>query len=170
MNSNQRYHGHLKRFFPLAGVAMLLWWRWRPFRIEVEGESMTPTLEPGDWLVAIRVRQVRPGMLVVVEHPERPGYEMVKRVAAAPGDRIGDRTLGPDEYWVTGDNEEASTDSRRFGTVSSASICGQVLFRYLPTIRLTAGGVGGFRSSYRRRQLHRGKGEGSPEPPIGPRE
>jgi signal peptidase I len=133
-----RYHGHLKRFFPLAAVAMLLWWRWRPFRVEVEGESMTPTLEPEHWLVAVRVRRVHLGMLVVVEHPERPGYEMVKRIAGVPGDRVRDRTLGSDEYWVVGDNEDASTDSRQFGTVSMDAIRGRVLVQYWPTIRFKA--------------------------------
>jgi len=95
---DQRYHGHLKRFFPLVAAAMLVWWRWRPFRVEVEGESMSPTLQPGDWLIAIRTRSVRSGALVVVEHPHRPGYEMVKRVAAVPGERIADGLLGPNEY------------------------------------------------------------------------
>jgi nickel-type superoxide dismutase maturation protease len=133
-----RYHGHLKRFFPLAAAAMLLWWRWRPFRVEVEGESMTPTLEPGDWLVAIRARELRAEMLVVVEHPERPGSEMVKRLVGVPGGRMRDRRLGPDEYWVVGDNEDASTDSRQFGTVSMDAIRGRVLVRYWPIIRFKA--------------------------------
>jgi mitochondrial inner membrane protease subunit 1 len=130
-----RYHGHLEGFFPLAAVAMLIWWRWRPFRVEVEGESMTPTLEPGDWLVAIRVRDVRVGMLVVVEHPDRPGYGMVKRVAATPGEQFGDRILGPDDYWVVGDNPDASTDSRHFGPVCSEAIGGRAAIRYWPIRR-----------------------------------
>jgi nickel-type superoxide dismutase maturation protease len=130
---NQRYHGVLKGFFPVVAVAMLAWWRWRPFRVEVEGESMMPALNPGDWLVAIRAREIRPGWLVVVEHPERPGYEMVKRVTAIPGERVGDRTLRPDEYWVVGDNAEGSTDSRAFGPISSGAIKGLVVLRYWPT-------------------------------------
>lgn len=128
----QRYHGHLKGFFPLAAAGMLVWWRWRPFRVEVEGESMAPTLRPGDYLVAVRSRRVRRGLLVVVEHPDRPGYEMVKRVAALPGERLEGRILGTDEYWVTGDNEDGSTDSQAFGPVSSAAILGRVVFRYWP--------------------------------------
>src|SRR5438093_1499545 len=115
----QRYHGHLKRFFPLVAAATLVWWRWRPFRVEVEEESMTPTLEPGDYLLAVRSRSVRRGSLVVLEHPDRPGYEMVKRVAAMPGESAAGRVLGPDEYWVTGDNPDGSTDSRTFGTISA---------------------------------------------------
>jgi nickel-type superoxide dismutase maturation protease len=133
----QRYHGHLKRFFPLAAAAMLVWWRWRPFRVEVEGESMAPTLEPGDYLVAVRPRRVRRGSLVVVEHPQRAGYEMVKRVAALPGERVEDRILGTDEYWVIGDKEDGSTDSRTFGAVPAGAIRGRVVLRYWPTPRLT---------------------------------
>jgi nickel-type superoxide dismutase maturation protease len=133
----QRYHGHLKRFFPLAAAAMLVWWRWRPFRVEVEGESMAPTLEPGDYLVAVRPRRVRRGSLVVVEHPQCAGYEMVKRVAALPGERVEDRILGTDEYWVIGDKEDGSTDSRTFGAVPAGAIRGRVVLRYWPTPRLT---------------------------------
>ena len=93
---------------------------------------MAPTLEPGDYLVAARSRRFRRGSLVVVEHPDRPGYEMVKRVVATPGERVEDRILGTDEYWVIGDNEDRSTDSRTFGPVPSDSIKGRVLIRYWP--------------------------------------
>ncbi|HEY3210510.1 MAG TPA: nickel-type superoxide dismutase maturation protease [Actinomycetota bacterium] len=132
----QRYHGHLKRFFPLGVAAMLVWWRWRPFPVEVEGESMAPALEPGDYLVAVRAKVIQAGSLVVVELPHRPGYEMVKRVAGVPGDQIADLTMGPDEYWVLGDNEEGSTDSRTFGPVPREAIHGQVVLRYWPIRRV----------------------------------
>jgi hypothetical protein len=111
----QRYHGPLKRYFPLAVGALLAWWRWRPFRVEVAGASMAPTLRSGDFLVAVRSRGIHRGSLVVVEHPDRTGYEMVKRVGAVPGDRVEGRLLGPNEYWVTGDNPDGSSDSRTFG-------------------------------------------------------
>jgi nickel-type superoxide dismutase maturation protease len=132
----QRYHGPLKRLFPLLAAGMLVWWRWQPFRVDVEGDSMTPTLSPGEYLVAVRSRTVRRGSLVVVEHPDRPGYEMVKRVAALPGERVEARILEPDEYWVIGDNPDGSTDSRSFGPVSSAAIRGRVVLRYWPIRRV----------------------------------
>jgi nickel-type superoxide dismutase maturation protease len=128
----QRYHGPIRRLFPLVAVGMLVWWRWRPFRVGVEGDSMMPTLSRGDYLVAVRSRTVRRGSLVVVEHPERPGYEMVKRVVALPGERVEDRILEPDEYWVIGDNPDGSTDSRTFGPVPAAAIRGRVVLRYWP--------------------------------------
>jgi type IV secretory pathway protease TraF len=68
----------------------------------------------------------------VVEHPDRTGYEMVKRVAAVPGDRVEGRLLGPNEYWVTGDNPDGSSDSRTFGPVPSDAIRGRVVLRYWP--------------------------------------
>lgn len=131
----QRYHGHLKRFFPLAAAGMLAWWRWRPFRVEVDGRSMSPTLEPGDYLLAVRAHVVRRGSLVVLAHPDRPDYEMVKRVAAAPGEAAGDRVLGPGEYWVTGDNPDGSTNSRTFGPVRRDVLRGRVVLRYWPVRR-----------------------------------
>jgi nickel-type superoxide dismutase maturation protease len=131
----ERYHGLSKGLFPGLVAGALLWWIWRPFRVAVEGTSMSPTLEPGEWLVAVKARSIRPGALVVIEHPARPGYEMVKRVAAFPGDRPSDRALGPDEYWVIGDNEDASTDSRSFGPLGRDAIRGRVVLRYWPARR-----------------------------------
>ena len=46
---------------------------------------MRPTLEPGEWALAVAPRGDLLGEVVVVEHPERPGFEMVKRVVAGPG-------------------------------------------------------------------------------------
>ena len=62
----------------VAAIAVALV-RWRPSRIEIQGASMVPTLLPGDWALAVSGRQPRKGHVVVVEHPGRPDYEMVKR-------------------------------------------------------------------------------------------
>lgn len=99
---------------------------------------MAPTLQPEDWCLAVPARRVGRGDVVVVEHPRRPGYEMVKRVVAVPADLAPDgRTLGPHEYWVEGDhpNPERSTDSRSFGPVSRELIKGRVLLVYAPVER-----------------------------------
>jgi nickel-type superoxide dismutase maturation protease len=119
-----------------AGVAAAwAWWlRLRPFRVAVEGTSMAPALQPGDFLIGARPQpgSLRRGTLVVVEHPSRPGYEMVKRLAGAPGDRVDGRHLLDGEYWVLGDAPSSSTDSRAFGPVGEGAIRGVVVARYWP--------------------------------------
>jgi type IV secretory pathway protease TraF len=75
------------------------------------------------------------GDVVVVEHPDRPAYEMVKRITAAPGQRVGDRTLEPDEWWVEGDYPGASTDSRTFGPVGRDALRAKVVLIYWPRDR-----------------------------------
>ena len=119
-------------------VAAALAWaclRWKPSRVAIEGGSMAPTLLPGDWALTVPLRHPRRGDVVVVEHPGRPGYEMVKRIAAAPGGRVGDRTLGADEWWVEGDLAAASTDSRQFGPVLGDALKAKVVLVYWPRER-----------------------------------
>lgn len=96
---------------------------------------MAPTLLPGDWALAVRRRRFRPGDVVVVEHPGRPGYEMVKRVTAVPGEVVAQRTLAADEFWVEGDRQDASTDSRHFGPVRREHLKARVLLIYWPKTR-----------------------------------
>ena len=51
------------------------------------------------------------------------------------GDRIGkiydeyDIQLGPDEYWMMGDNRQGSSDSRAWGPLKAKFIHGKILFR-----------------------------------------
>ncbi len=96
---------------------------------------MAPTLIPGDWALTVPLRHPAIGDIVVVEHPGRPGYEMVKRLIACPGDRTGTRVLGADEWWVEGDLAAASTDSRQFGPVRRAGLTAKVLLVYWPRER-----------------------------------
>ena len=120
------------------GVGLAIVWacvRWRPSRVAIEGGSMAPTLAPGDWALAVPLRRPRVGDVVVVEHPGRPGYEMAKRITAAPGDRVGERTLGADEWWVEGDFAQASTDSRQFGPVTRAELKAKIVLVYWPPER-----------------------------------
>jgi Signal peptidase, peptidase S26 len=93
---------------------------------------MEPALDAGDWALCIVPSRFRTGDVVVVEHPGRAGYEMVKRLVAGPGERVAERVLGPDEWWVQGDHLRASTDSRSFGPVATASLKARIVAVYGP--------------------------------------
>lgn len=112
---------------------------------------MVPTLMPGDWALAVARRRFRRGDIVVVEHPGRPGYEMVKRITGVPNERIGDRTLADDELWVEGDREDASTDSRHFGPVRREQVKAKVVLVYWPKERRRRIGVGDVTKRFRNR-------------------
>jgi DNA-3-methyladenine glycosylase II len=74
-------------------------------RFRVAGHSMTPTLQPGQEVVAVTTRQAIPGNLVVFEHPQRRDFGLIKRLADETG-------------WVVSDNPElADTDSRTLGPI-----------------------------------------------------
>lgn len=108
--------------------------------VRIRGESMLPTLADGDFLaVTTRMGAVRRGVIVVIARPDHPSAELVKRVVAVPGDLIpfpGSRaTLGPDQYWVVGDNADASTDSRDFGPIDACHLRAQALCVYWPPTR-----------------------------------
>lgn len=74
-------------------------------RFRVAGHSMTPTLQPGQEVVAVTTRLPMPGNLVVFEHPTRPDFWLIKRLIDETG-------------WVEGDNTAVSdADSRDFGAI-----------------------------------------------------
>lgn len=117
-----------------AAVAAL-----RPFRVLVAGDSMTPTLHPGDQLLCVRAMRIRAGDVVVLR-PRSYGIEMVKRVAGVPGQVVAvsgrERRLASGEYLVRGDNAMRSTDGRSFGPVERDRLVGKVVARYWPRPRL----------------------------------
>ncbi len=93
--------------------------------MEVVGDSMRPTLEPGDRLVLSRLRRARPGDLVAVADPRQPERLVVKRLVE----------VSPAGLTVLGDNPAASTDSRTFGPVAVDAVRGRVVYRYHPKSR-----------------------------------
>lgn len=88
--------------------------------LAVSGPSMEPALRDADWVLAVTGGRARVGDVVVVEHPSRPGYLMVKRVGG----------IVENGYWVLGDSPAQSTDSRHFGVVPR--IVGRVVWRVRP--------------------------------------
>lgn len=89
----------------------------------VAGDSMRPTLVPGDWLVVRRGGRVRAGDIVVARHPRRTDLRVIKRATWWDGNG----------WWLEGDNPAASHDSWVFGAVPSALIEGRAVARYWPS-------------------------------------
>ncbi|HQR79110.1 MAG TPA: S26 family signal peptidase [Actinomycetota bacterium] len=79
-------------------------------RFVVADRSMEPGLVAGQGLITTHCGRAKPGQLRCFEHPGRPGFWLVKRVAQVHGD--GSMT-------VTSDNP-AGVDSSTFGAVPVA--------------------------------------------------
>jgi len=92
--------------------------------------SMSPTLLKGDYILVdtwyFSDTDPQVDDLVVFEAPDSSGTKYIKRVVGVPGDTIGRWTLGTDEFFVVGDNRDASRDSRYFGPVPRENISGRV--------------------------------------------
>jgi signal peptidase I len=129
-------------------------------RFAVAEESMAPALLPGDYLVARRLRRpLRRGDVVVLAHPTRPSFYLVKRVVGLPGEKVdigggrvhidgrpqaegwangptlgnGSWRLGPAEAFVLGDSRALSADdSRIIGPVPLQTIEWRAVVRYWP--------------------------------------
>jgi signal peptidase I len=117
--------------------------------VTVTGDSMWPTLMPGDRVLVRRARlaRVRRGQVVVVEAPGAHGYRparrrgpadrewMIKRVAAVPGDprprdilpAATDPLVPPGKLAVLGDNPAWSHDSRHVGYIPGDRLLGIVV-------------------------------------------
>jgi len=105
-------------------------------KVLVEGESMAPTYQPGDWLMArwggYRLRnrwfhlffqrgsRARLGDVVIVERDEQPGIFYIKRIT--------DIRLDSYEIFVSSDNP-AGTDSHQWGWLSGSTIRAKVISR-----------------------------------------
>ena len=98
-----------------------------PFRrIRVRGPSMAPTLKDGDVVLARRTAQTRAGDVVVVTWAARPEQLSIKRAVWPDGDG----------WFVVGDNDLASTDSRELG---AATVHGVIRWRVWPRPRRLPG-------------------------------
>lgn len=80
--------------------ALLAWQR-----VRVQGNSMTPTLRSGDWLLVRHGAPVGPGAVVLARFRSRPDLVVIKRTLA-----------GSDGGWLlASDNPGAGSDSRQYG-------------------------------------------------------
>jgi signal peptidase I len=141
----------------LACLCYIFFWP-----VRVAGNSMSPTINPGDQLIVSRFLgffgNYDHGDLVLAQlEGDSGGTTAIKRVAAGPGDHLvitGDTLylnglrrewpfltdnrifvdiiLSDNEYFLLGDNTSISSDSRHFGPVTNQQISARILLRYFP--------------------------------------
>lgn len=120
----------------VAAVIMAVAARSSLMIVHIRGMSMTPTLNPHDRALAVRVRfarRPRAGQIVVCRTPPMVGDGLlVKRIAAVAGDPLPDGRPGDQvpagRIFLVGDNDR-STDSRYFGTLPQADVLAVVVVR-----------------------------------------
>ena len=113
--------------------------------------------------ISYRFEEPQRGEVIIFKSPSDRRVYFIKRVIGLPGEKVeiqagqiyidGKKleeeyiansssedieaiTVGPDEFFVLGDNRNNSHDSRRFGPVPSTDIVGKVWFRGWPLDRL----------------------------------
>ncbi len=132
-------------------------------RFAVVDDSMRPTFEPDDWLLAQRARRTPSrGDIVVFTHPSYPDWTLIKRVIGLPGERVtvsdghihvdgdvvpdpwadglmaadSDDVVPDDAVWVMADRRAVSSvDSRVLGAIPIADVGWKVIARYWPPTR-----------------------------------
>ena len=161
MNTVWRIAAHLACEIA-TGVALALLLRFFVcMLVRVKGRSMMDTLQNGEFMLALGYGLfggIRRFDVVICRYPGRKGY-FVKRIVGLPGENVsmeegalcidgevieedfplrkslrgfGERTLGPDEYFVMGDNRPCSHDSRRVGPIPRSAIVARVCCVFWP--------------------------------------
>ena len=101
-----------------------LWTLGKRWRFSIAGNSMLPTLKPGEDVLVEPINPtlgVTPGDIVVCRHPFTPTLRLVKRVS---------ETFCDGGCYVLSDNLVEGTDSRSFGVVDKRLLLGRVTSRF----------------------------------------
>lgn len=106
---------------PIAGIRewlkMLVG---RHVGLQVEGDSMLPTLKAGDRVLVNTHAPLNPGDIVLAKHPFKSSLQIIKRLLS----------IEPDgRVFLSGDNASASSDSHIFGVVTQKHLIGKVVSR-----------------------------------------
>jgi signal peptidase I len=131
-------------------------------RVRVDGFSMRPTLEDGEFVLVNRISYrfgaIERGDIIVFNYPANPTQELIKRVIGLPGDQVtiknGQVALNghilnepyiaaapqykgewsvPDNFlFVLGDNRNNSSDSHAWGMLPIENIVGKATVIYWP--------------------------------------
>lgn len=131
-------------------------------RVRVDGFSMQPTLDDGEFVLvnkmSYRFGEVSRGDIIVFHFPLNPEEELIKRVIGLPGDRVlvrnnlvyvngqllnepyiaqpplytGEWTVADGQIFVLGDNRNNSNDSKDWGLLPAENVVGKAAVIYWP--------------------------------------
>lgn len=131
-------------------------------RVRVDGFSMRPTLEDGEFVLVSKLSYAlgdfQRGDIVVFHFPLNPQEELVKRIIGLPGDTIsvrdnqvyvngqqlnetyiaqaplysGEWTVTEGQLFVLGDNRNNSNDSKDWGLLPQENVVGKAVLIYWP--------------------------------------
>ena len=131
-------------------------------RVRVDGFSMLPTLQDGEYVLVNRLayRNDLPdrGDIIVFISPQSPDLDLIKRVIGLPGDTVkifdgkvqvngqqlnepyiaaapiynGEWNVPGDNLFVLGDNRNDSSDSHAWGLLPVENVIGKAILIYWP--------------------------------------
>ena len=132
-------------------------------RVRVDGFSMNPSLENGEYILvnklAYRIGQPTRGDIIVFSFPRDPSQDLIKRVIGLPGDSVviqdgevivnglqleepyiaappvynGSWQVEDGNLFVLGDNRNESKDSHEWGLLPLQNVIGKAVVIYWPT-------------------------------------
>ncbi len=131
-------------------------------RVRVDGSSMIPTLQNGEFVLvnrmAYRLGQPQRGDIIVFRSINENGLDLIKRIIGLPGDRVqvqqgqvrvngqalsepyiaapprysGEWEVPEGFLFVLGDNRNDSSDSHQWGLLPSENVIGKAILIYWP--------------------------------------
>jgi signal peptidase I len=131
-------------------------------RVRVDGLSMLPTLQDGEFVLvnrlAYRLGTPARGDIIVFRSTTQPDLDLIKRIVGKPGDRIqigngqvavngititepyinaeprysGQWSIPPGYLFVLGDNRNDSSDSHAWGLLPIQNVIGKAMLIYWP--------------------------------------
>jgi len=131
-------------------------------RVRVDGFSMVPTLQDGEYVLvnrlAYRTKLPEHGDIIVFESPQTADLDLIKRVIGLPGDTVtisggtvqvngkpvsepyiaaapiynGEWSVPEGKLFVLGDNRNDSSDSHAWGLLPLENVIGKAILIYWP--------------------------------------